>query len=460
MDESLKAPSLGLSLTPVVTTAALLMLGITAFGAPVPVLLALAAVVPAAIGWARGAKWSALEAGMFEGMALALPASVILLVVGMTIGAWAQGGVLGAMVIYGLKILSPSYFLPAAVLIPAAVSLAIGSSWTTAATVGVALMGIGGALGFDPAVVAGAIVSGGYFGDKMSPLSDTTNLAPSIAGSELFEHIRAMIATTFPALILAVAVMAVVGAGRGEGDFNPSDLLALEEAIRGEQRITPWLLAPPVVVLLLAVARVPAVLALLIAAAMGSALAVGVQGRNLSSVFAALYEGNKVESALPAVAELLERGGMASMLGTIALVLVATAFGGLMERGGFMGVILQAVLDRVRSPAGLVTATLVASVGTNALLAEQYLAIVLPGRMFRDAYPARGLAPRMLSRTLEDAGTVTSALVPWNSCGAYMAAALGVSTWAYAPWAILNWSIPLFALVFAWSGCCLHRTTR
>ncbi|MBN2800730.1 MAG: Na+/H+ antiporter NhaC [Deltaproteobacteria bacterium] len=452
-----RPPTLFEALIPVVATALLLLLGIGRWGAPVPVLLALASAVPALLAARLGWRWRELEEGMVQGMALALPAAVILLVVGMTIGAWAQAGTLGAMVVYGLGILSPAWFLPATVALTGGVALAIGSSWTTAATVGVALLGIGQALGFDPGVVAGAIVSGAYFGDKMSPLSDTTNLAPSIAGAQLFEHIRAMIATTVPAFVLAVVVMGVVGLFGGGGDYAPEDLASLERSLRAAQHISPWLLLPPVGVLALALLRVPAVPALLLATLLGAGLAVVVQGVDASAVLTALYQGNTLESSDPRVVELLGRGGMSAMLDTIALVLAATAFGGLMERGGFMGVILEAILARVRGPAGLITATLISAVGVNVLLAEQYLAIVLPGRMFRDAFPRMGLRPRMLSRTLEDAGTVTSVLVPWNSCGAFMAATLGVSTWAYAPWAVLNWSIPLIAVAYAWTGLFIHR---
>jgi NhaC family Na+:H+ antiporter len=383
-------------------------------------------------------------------------------VVGTTIGAWVQCGTVGAMVSYGLLVLQPSFFLPAACVLCSIVSLSIGSSWTTAATVGVALMGIGAAIGVPPPMTAGAVLSGSYFGDKMSPLSDTTNLAPGIAGAQLFEHIQAMLYTTIPAWLIALVIYGVMGLflGTDTTGYSPEGIETLRAALHQAQHISPWLFLPPVLVIALALFRVPAVPALLAATVLGGVMAALFQGEGLGSILVVSYSGYDIETGNTAVDELLNRGGMASMLDTVALVLAATAFGGIMERAGFVQVLLEALMKRVRSVGGLITATIVSCVGVNGLLCEQYLAIVLPGRMYLDSYPKFGLQPRMLSRTIEDGGTVTSCLFPWNSGGAFMAATLGVATFAYVPFAFLNLLVPVIAIAYAWTGTFILREAK
>jgi NhaC family Na+:H+ antiporter len=373
-----------------------------------------------------------------------------------------QCGTVGAMVSYGLLVLQPSFFLPAACVLCSIVSLSIGSSWTTAATVGVALMGIGAAIGVPPPMTAGAVLSGSYFGDKMSPLSDTTNLAPGIAGAQLFEHIQAMLYTTIPAWLIALVIYGVMGLflGTDTTGYSPEGIETLRAALHQAQHISPWLFLPPVLVIALALFRVPAVPALLAATVLGGVMAALFQGEGLGSILVVSYSGYEIETGNTAVDELLNRGGMASMLDTVALVLAATAFGGIMERAGFVQVLLEALMKRVRSVGGLITATIVSCVGVNGLLCEQYLAIVLPGRMYLDSYPKFGLQPRMLSRTIEDGGTVTSCLFPWNSGGAFMAATLGVATFAYVPFAFLNLLVPVIAIAYAWTGTFILREAK
>ncbi len=457
-----REPTLWESLLPLLGAAMVISVGELRYEGqiPTPILLLLVCVLPAVMAIRLGFTWEQVELGMLKGMGLALQASVILLVVGTTIGAWALSGTIGSMVSYGLLVLQPSYFLPAACIICSIVSLAIGSSWTTAATVGVALMGIGGALGASPSMTAGAVISGAYFGDKMSPLSDTTNLAPGIAGSKLFEHIRAMVYTTLPAWLLALVLYGVIGlvSGVDTSRFSPEGIAQLRDALGTAQQISPWLLLPPMLVILLAILRMPAVPALLAATLAGGILAWLFQGVGLGQILAVLYDGNLSSSGNEAVDELLSRGGMAGMLDTIALIMAATAFGGIMERAGFIAVLLRALLRRVSSVGGLITSTVLSCLGVNFLLAEQYLAIVLPGRMFREAYPRFGLQARMLSRTLEDGGTVTSALCPWNSGGAFMAGTLGVATFSYVPFAFMNLLVPIIAVFYAWSGLFIMRS--
>jgi NhaC family Na+:H+ antiporter len=460
MQPSPRKPALWEAITPIVAAALIISSGVLLLGGvPVPILLTLACVAPAGMALRLGYRWKDVEGGMLDGMRLALGAAVILLVVGTTIGAWVQCGTVGAMVSYGLLVLQPGYFLPAACVLCSIVSLSIGSSWTTAATVGVALMGIGSAIGVPPPMTAGAVLSGSYFGDKMSPLSDTTNLAPGIAGAELFEHIQAMFYTTLPAWGIALVIYGVMGLflDADTTGYSPEGIVQLREALHQAQHIGPWLFLPPVLVIVLALLRVPAVPALLAATALGGTMAAIFQGEGLGSILAVTYSGYEIETGNAAVDELLERGGMASMLDTVALVLAATAFGGIMERAGFVQVLLEALMKRVRSVGGLITATIVSCVGVNGLLCEQYLAIVLPGRMYLDSYPKFGLQPRMLSRTIEDGGTVTSCLFPWNSGGAFMAATLGVATFAYAPYAFLNLLVPIIAIAYAWTGIFILR---
>ncbi len=458
-----RKPTLWQALLAVAAAAAIISCGILFFdGADaVPVLLLLAIAPAAVIALAIGVPWREIERGLVEGMTLALKALAILIVVGAAIAAWAASGTIAVMIDYGLAVLGPRGFLPAAVVICAVVSLAIGSSWATAATVGVALMGIGGALGVSPAMAAGAVLSGSYFGDKMSPLSDTTNLAPGIAGAELFEHIHAMLYTTVPAIVLALIGFTVLGLATAAdpASFDTAAVETLRTALAGGQRLGFWLLAPPVLVVGLAVLRVPALPVLVIATVVGAALAMIFQGATVGGILVELYSGHVSATGDAAVDKLLSRGGIESMAYTIALVLCATAFGGVLERVGFIQVLLEALLRRVQRSRGLIAATVFASMGTNFLIAEQYLSIVLPGRMFKDAYTRFGLQPRMLSRTLEDAGTVTSPLCPWNSCGAYMTAALGVATFSYLPFALFNLAMPLISLIYAAAGIFILRST-
>ncbi len=461
MTSSERRPALWEAITPLIVAAAIVGTGIICYRdtVSVPILLALSCIAPALVAFRTGLRWKAIEEGMVRGMQLALQACVILLVVGTTIGAWAQCGTIASMVYFGLEVLSPSWFLPATCVICVIISTSIGSSWTTAATVGVALMGIGSALGVPPPMTAGAVLSGAYFGDKMSPLSDTTNLAPSIAGSELFDHIRAMTYTTLPALVLALVGFTVLGLAetRDASNYDPGLIVRLQQGLLDGQHLSLWLLLPPLAVIVLAALKVPAVPALMTATFLGGIAGYVAQDVTLGAWLHVLYDGFSSHSGSQVVDDLLSRGGMASMLDTIALILCATAFGGIMERAGFIDVLLQALLKRVRSVGGLVTATVVSCVGSNFLLCDQYLAIVLPGRMYREAYPEFGLQRRMLSRTLEDGGTVTSCLCPWNSGGAFMSATLGVATLSYAPYAFLNLLTPAIAILYALTGTFILR---
>lgn len=469
----MRAPSLLQALLPLLALIVLLALSVylyaddSSYGAN-QIALLLAGGIAAVIGIRNGLRWADIQDAIVGGVSLATSALFILLAVGALIGAWILSGTVPTLIDYGMRLLNPSVFYPAACLICALVAVAIGSSWTVAGTLGVALMGVAGGLGLSPEITAGAVISGAYFGDKMSPLSDTTNLAPAAAGSELFEHIRHMTWTTLPSIAIALVLFAAIGWG-GIGAPDPGTGLGDLSAQMAAQFNLGWhLLIPLVVVFVLAVKRFPAFPTIFIGALMGVGFAVVFQPdavlrlaanadlprpmQLLSGGWKALFDGYKSATGNAAVDELLGRGGMASMLNTVWLIICAMAFGAVMERAGLLERLIRSVLKAARSPGALIVATLGTSAGTNVLAADQYIAIVLPGRIFRPEYARRGLAPVNLSRALEDAGTLTSPLIPWNTCGAYMAATLGVATFDYAPYAFFNLINPLLAALMAYLG--------
>jgi NhaC family Na+:H+ antiporter len=372
------------------------------------------------------------------------------------------------LVDYGLRLMQPSYFYPASCFVCAIVALVIGSSWTVAGTLGVSLMGVAGGLGMSPAITAGAIISGAYFGDKMSPLSETTNMAPAAAGAELFAHVRHMVWTTAPSILLALVGFTIIGLSAAVPTANDRGLADLAAGLNAQFALGPHLLLPLLVVFALAIKRFPAYPTILIGALLGAVFAVIFQPDQvvrlaaqpdlarplalLAGAWTSLYDGFKLSGDNLALNQLLSRGGMANMLNTIWLVLCAMSFGAVMERTGLLERLIRSVLLLAKSVGALISTTLATALGVNILCADQYLAIVLPGRIFRPEYERRGLAPENLSRALEDAGTVTSPLVPWNACGAYMAATLGVATLDYLPYALFNLINPLMAVVLAWMG--------
>ncbi|TNF29169.1 MAG: Na+/H+ antiporter NhaC, partial [Bacteroidetes bacterium] len=386
--------------------------------------------------------------------------------IGSLAGTWLLSGVVPAMIYYGLKILHPSIFLMASVIICSMVSLATGSSWSTVATIGVALLGIGNALGFNEGIVAGAIISGAYFGDKMSPLSDTTNLAPAMAGTDLITHIRHMTYTTIPSIVITALLFLVIGLASG-GGADLAGVESLQAAIGSKFNISLWLFLVPVAVIALIVKKVPAVPALLIGAILGGLFAIFMQPQIIQELAAAgsdflkasymvvidamttdvaITSGNEVAD------ELLSSGGMNGMLGTVWLIICAMTFGGVMEASGMLERIATSILQMAQTTGSLIASTAGTCMVFNVTASDQYLAIVVPGRMFAKEYEKRGLAPENLSRTLEDSGTVTSALVPWNTCGAYHAGVLGVATGTYLPFAFFNIISPLMTMLFGFMG--------
>ncbi len=399
-----------------------------------------------------GVKWKESLEGMVSSIQMALPACLILMVVGILIGTWILAGVVPSLIVYGLRLMSPRFFLAATCVVCAIISLATGSSWSTAGTVGVALIGVGSGLGVPAPMTAGAIVSGAYFGDKMSPLSDTTNLAPAVSGTDLFVHIKHMFYTTVPAIVIALLLYLGIGIFLDVGHGRAGDVKQVMDVLSEHHTIHPLLLLAPAAVIAMVIMKIPALPALFIGCLLGAVFAWLFQGRGLGEIILAAQNGFVSKTGVAEVDELLTRGGLESMMSTVALIICALSFGGVMERGRMLQRISLAVLSLVRGVGSLVAATLLSCVGMNILGGEQYMAIVIPGRMYRPAFDKMGLDSRNLSRCLEDGGTVTSALVPWNSCGAYMFATLGISPLYYLPYAFLNYLIPFVSLFYGITG--------
>ena len=398
---------------------------------------------------------------------------LILLMVGALAGTWLLSGIIPTMIDYGLKIANPRFFLPVCVLTAALVSLATGSSWSTTATIGIALIGIGKALGFPVGMVAGAVISGAYFGDKLSPLSDTTNLAPAMSGGDLFTHIQYMLYTTLPSIVITLFVFFILGWG-----FQVTETVntsTLSNAIHEKFNISIWLFLVPLIVILMIVKKTPPFLALFIGTILGGIFAVIFQPELLleltgstvldiktiyKSVFTAITADTQIPTDDPLLQDLFSTGGMKGMLGTVWLIICAMVFGGVMDAIGALKAISNAFLQWAKTTFQLVAGTAASSLTVNLTASDQYLAIVVPGKMFSKAYEDRKLAPENLSRTLEDAGTVTSVLVPWNTCGAYQSGVLGVGVSEYFIYAIFNWISPLMTLLYAYFGIKIKKLIK
>jgi NhaC family Na+:H+ antiporter len=436
-----------------------LALAISVYGLSPHIPLICGAAVAGAVAVFHGIPWKDVQAGMVHGITLAMGAILILMVVGTMIGTWILGGVVPTMIFYGLKILSPGIFLVATMVICSIVSLGTGSSWSTAGTVGLALIGVGGALGIPLPMVAGSIISGAYFGDKMSPLSDTTNLAPAMAGTDLFSHIRHMVYTTAPGYIIALILYGVIGMRYTSGTLEAPEISAMLDTMQASFFIHPLLLLPPVLVIAMVMKRIPPLPALLGGTLIGGVCAVATQSSSLADVIGAAHTGYVSATGVAEVDDLLTSGGLMSMMETVALIMCALSFGGIMERTGMLETIARSLLEMVKGTGSLVATTVLSCIGMNAVASDQYIAIVIPGRMYKN-FDKRGLHPKNLSRALEDSGTLTSPLIPWNSCGAFMWATLGVYPLAYLPYAFMNLLTPIISIVYGFTGITMERTSE
>ncbi|MGL5054883.1 MAG: Na+/H+ antiporter NhaC [Fusobacteriaceae bacterium] len=401
--------------------------------------------------------WKDLEEGVVETIKMSMSAILILLIIGMVIGTWILSGVVPTMIYYGLKLINPSAFLPLSLIVCSIVSLSLGSSWTTASTIGVALIGIGEGFGIDRNIIAGAIISGAYFGDKMSPLSDTTNLAPAMAGATLFDHIRHMIYTTLPAFIISLGIFTFMGMNGKAVTSNQETIDKILSVMSSNFVISPWLLMIPVLLIIVIIMKTPAIPGLFIGAAFGGVAAILVQGKNFAEVLGALHYGYEGNSGFEMVDKLLNRGGMNSMMWTVSLILCAMVFGGIMEKSGMLEVLANSVLKYATTTGKLIMTTVLTPIFINVVAGDQYLSIVIPGRMYKKEFEKRGLAPKNLSRCLEDSGTMTSSLIPWNTCGATMIGALGLQPWAYVPYCFLNLLCPLISILYGFLGFSIEK---
>lgn len=400
-----------------------------------------------------GFTWKELEEGILDTINNTMQAILILLIVGMLIGTWIISGIVPSMIYWGLNILSPGIFLVATTVICSIVSISTGSSWTTAGTIGIALLGIGSALGIPKEVIAGAIISGAYFGDKMSPLSDTTNLAPAMAGSNLFDHIRHMLYSTVPAMLISLVIYAFLGMKYAGHAIDTSQISQIQNALASSYNtLSPLLLLVPVIVIVLVILKVPAIPGLIIGTILGGLVAIFFQGASLQNVLEVAKVGYTSNSGMLFVDELLTRGGLNSMLDTVSLMLCALTLGGILEKTGMLEALARFILRFAKGTFGLVAATIFTCIGTNIAVADQYLAIVIPGSMYKEAFKKQGLDPKNLSRTLEDSATITSPLIPWNTCGAYMSATLAVNSFAFLPFAFFNILCPIVSLTLAATG--------
>ncbi len=429
-------------------------------------ILLIGGISAAVVGLLNKTSISTMAAEVWENLKSVMVPAVILLLVGALAGTWLVSGVIPAMVYYGLQVLSPSIFLPASIIIAAIISIATGSSWTTSATVGIALIGIGSALGIPMGMIAGAVISGAYFGDKMSPLSDTTNLAPAMAGTDLFTHIKYMTFTTVPSIVITLIVFSLLSLGVDtEGSADIGGLLA---TIDTTFNINPWLFLVPIGVIALIVLKTKPLLALgsgvLLAAIFAfifqQEILASIDDSSLVAVIRAIFVDTAIVTDNETLNELFTAGGMNGMLWTIYLVVCAMFFGGVMDGIGALSRITKALLSVAKSTFGLFTSTVASCIGLNVVASDQYLAIVIPGKMFKKAYDDKELAPENLSRTLEDSGTVTSVLIPWNTCGAYQSGVLGVSVADYFVYAIFNWLSPIMTLIFAGLNIKIRQAVR
>ncbi|MDX2370547.1 MAG: Na+/H+ antiporter NhaC [Colwellia sp.] len=466
-----REPSMLDALLPVISLVSLLATAVVYFGndssyGPNQIALLFSMGIAVFLGIKNGHKWHDIEKAIIHGISLSLGAVLILLAVGSLIGTWLLSGTVPTMIYYGLQILDPSLFYAAACIICGIVALSIGSSWTTAATIGVALIGIAQGLSLDPAITAGAVISGAYFGDKMSPLSETTNLAPAIAGSELFAHIRYMFWTTVPSISTAIFLFLILGFSE-ENKATTTSISDLSNQLAQQFNISLLNLVPLVVLLFLAIKKVPAFPAIAIGALMGGLWAVlfqqelilrlanensGVLTANIKVVWTAFFNGVSIATGNSELDKLLSGGGMSKMLNTIWLIMCALSFGAVLEYLGMLRKFVSVILATAKSTGSLIASTVATCIGTNLITADQYMAIVMPGRMYKEEYERRGLHPLVLSRTLEDSGTITSPLIPWNTCGAYMYSVLLVNPLDYIFYCFFNLINPVLAVIYGFIG--------
>tara|TARA_Y100000385_G_scaffold244152_1_gene262047 strand:- start:1728 stop:3191 length:1464 start_codon:yes stop_codon:yes gene_type:complete len=479
-----KKPSLSIALLPIFLLITLLSINVLIFGDNTTsgsnqLTLLISAAFAAIIGLFYGSNYKEMLDGAIESISSAMGALIILLLIGSLAGTWMMSGIVPSMIYFGLKLLSPSIFLFAACIICSVVSLATGSSWSTIATIGIAMLGIGNALGINEGLTCGAIISGSYFGDKMSPLSDTTNLAPAMAGTDLISHIKYMMWTTIPSIIITLIIFFIIGLNLDAQVGQLTQVESLQDALSTSFNISLWTLTVPLIVIFMIIKKVPAIPALLFGSILGGVYGAIFQpsiieeiSGNISfssldyiknsyiAVVNAMTVDIDIQTSNIAVNDLISTSGMSGMLNTIWLIICAMSFGGIMEKTGFLSIITNSLMKFVNSQKSLILTTSGTCLFLNITASDQYLAIVVPGRMFASSYKKYGLDPKNLSRTLEDTATVTSPLVPWNTCGATHSGVLGISTLIYLPYCFFNLISPVMTLIFAYSNIKIAKLSK
>jgi NhaC family Na+:H+ antiporter len=461
--EGARTPSLLMSAIPIVCMVLLLGIGCGIYKLEPAPMMIVSAFVAGVIAWRHGLTWKDMQAGVIKKIADAMPAILILWSVGFLIGSWMFCGTVPMIIYYGVQIVNPKFVLVTAFFITAIVSTVTGTSWGSAGTVGVALMGIAGGLGVSLPATAGSVVAGAYFGDKISPLSDTTNLAPIAAGSELYEHIRHMFYTTIPAMLVALLVYTFVGLNATGDVATPETVQALLDQLRAMFNLNLILLLPVVLIITGSLKKWPTIPTMLGTSLFSILLGLVIQGFSVRDGVTALVEGFNVfmtgyeGGVSDDVTSLINRGGVMSVTKTTVLIFSAMGFAGIMSRSGMLETVLSAMMSRVKRTSGVILSTIASTVTTAFITGSSYLSILLPGELFKETYPKRGLHPKNLSRTLEDSGTVVVPLIPWSAAGAFMAVTLGVETVAYLPWAVLNYTGIVFAILLAFTGIGIAR---
>lgn len=410
------------------------------------------------VAWLNGKPWSELEQAIEYGGKICISPTVIMMLVGVLIASWIASGTVPTIIYWGLKLINPALFLVTASLLCAIVAIAIGSSWSTAGTVGVALMGIGMGLGINPAMTAGAILSGSYLGDKMSPMSDTTNLAPAVAEADLFDHIRSMMFTTGPAFVISLVIYGILGMQYNSGSVDNEIVTEILSAIQANFNMNLLVILPPVVVIVMAVKKCPSIPTLVVSAATASVIAIVIQGVGFAEILGILKNGFSIDTGLADFDRLVNRGGLGSMLDTAALGLLGMLYGAIMDKTGMLTTILSHMKKLTSSVGSLITIVILANIILLATTASQTLAIVVGGRMFISEFRKKHLLPQVLSRTLEDSGTIISPLIPWSLCGVYMSETLGVPTASYLPFAFFCWLCPIIAILYGFTGKFVWKT--
>ncbi len=450
--KEIKKPSLLIAVIPFVCLICFMLLGVLVFDSAPQIPLVICCAITAIIGKFLGHSWEDMEESMIKTNSMAMQANFIIMIVGCLVGSWIAGGVVPGMIFYGLKLFTPTMFLFLLPIICAIVSVSTGSAWTTAGTMGTAAMGIGAGLGIPSAIVAGAVVTGASFGDKLSPLSDSTNLSAGVAGVNVFDHIRHMLYTTVPSFVIAVILFAVIGLGfRNTAVADTSQINAILETLQGSFNISPIIFIAPLSVVLMIIFKVPAIPGMLGGTIIGVLFALG-QGQTISGIVQSLFYGFEISSGNAMVDSLLNRGGMLGMMETISLVMCALCFGGLVKQIGCLDTIIAKILTFCHSRGSIVLSNIISCIAMNFMAADQYMAIVIPGQMYKPVYEKLNLHPKNLSRVLEDAGTLTSGLVPWSTCGAVYFTTLGVSAFAYAPFHFLGLINPIISAIYGYTG--------